>query len=284
MFCTSQNKGYVSSTVLAETALLTYRLKERMAEFLHIRAGDRVVDVGCGPGIDTVETARLVGETGLVVGIDHDGAMITEAQERAREAGVGAWTRHETADAASIPYETGFFDASRSERLFQHVPHAAAVLREMVRVTRPGGRIAVADADWSTLSIDTTEVDIERRIVRALPSLVQNGYAGRELPRLFRSQPLTDVVVEVHPIMWLDYATFWATSFSLPNLEERVLGSGVVSQEELSCFRASLAEAQEKRAFFASGNIVLVAAVKTPSKPTVPSHECFHNHFEQSGG
>ena len=119
MLRTSQSQGYVNSAVLAETALLTYGLKERMAELLHIRAGNRVVDVGCGPGIDTVETAGLIGETGLVVGIDHDEAMISEAQERARKAGVGAWTRHEVADAASIPYEAGFFDASRSERLFQ---------------------------------------------------------------------------------------------------------------------------------------------------------------------
>jgi len=271
--------GWVDWTTLDKIGLLTSGLKVRMTDLLQLRRGDRLVDVGCGPGLDTVQTARVVGETGLVVGIDHDERMVAKAQERAREAGVAAWTRHETADATAIPYEAGFFDASRSERLFQHVPAPAAVLREMVRVTRPGGRIAVADADWGTLSIGTSEVDIERRIVRLLPSFVRNAYAGRELLRLFRSQALTDVVVEVHPILWLDYATFWATSFSLPNLEEQLLASGVVSPEEFNRFRASLAAAQENGTFFASGNIVLVTAVKQVDELCGPL-----TAREQSGG
>jgi ubiquinone/menaquinone biosynthesis C-methylase UbiE len=252
--------GYVSSPVLHKIARLTARLKGRLTELLQVQRGDRILDVGCGPGLDTVAAARLVGEQGLVVGIDHDEQMILEARKRARRAGVETWTRHQTADAAAIPYRTGSFDASRSERLFQHVPDPGAVLREMARVTRPGGRIAVADADWGTLSIHTTEVEIERRITRLLPGLVQNGYAGRELLRLFRAQFLTRVVVEVHPIVWQDYATFWATSFSLPDLRGRLLASGVVSEADFRCFRLSLAEAQRRRSFFASGNMVLVAA------------------------
>ena len=220
------------------------------------------MDVGCGPGTDTVRIAQIVGSTGLAVGIDHDKQMIAEAQERAQRAGVAAWTEFEATDAAAIPYKSNFFGAAYCERLFQHVSHPAAVLGEMVRVTRPQGRIVVADSDWATLSIDTTEVGIERRIVHALPGMLANGYAGRELLRLFRMYPLADVVVEVHPIVWRDFPTFWATSFSLPDIEVRLINSGVVSGEELKRFRASLASAQETGSFFAQANMVVVTGAK----------------------
>ena len=255
-------RNRIDYATLDRIARLMVGLKKRMMELLRVETGQRVVDVGCGPGTDTVETAQIVGHTGLAVGIDHDEAVLAEAQARARRAGVTAWTHFVAADAAAIPYEADFFDSARSERLFQHVSDPAAILREMVRITKPRGRIAVADADWATLSIDTTEVEIERRIVRALPGLVQNGYAGRQLLRLFRSFALTDVAVEVWPVVWFDLATFWATSFSLPKLEARLVASGAVSAEELGRFRADLAEAQRTGAFFAHGDLMVVAGFK----------------------
>ncbi len=257
-----RTREHIDWATLDRIAQLTASLKKHITDLLRIETGRRVLDVGCGPGMDTVETAQIVGDTGLVVGMDFDEQMLIEAQARARRAGVATWTCLVAADAVAIPYEADFFDATRSERLFQHVPDPAAVLAEMVRVTKPQGRIVVADADWATLSIDTTEVDIERRIARALPSLVQNGYAGRQLLRLFHRYPLSDIVVEVHPVVWFDFSTFWATSFSLPDIEARLLDSGVVSGRELECFRTGLVAAQETGTFFAHGNMVVVAAVK----------------------
>lgn len=168
-------RNRIDYATLDRIARLTVGLKKRMTELLRVETGQRVGDVGCGPGTDTVETAQIVGGAGCAVGIDRDETVLAEAQTRARRADVAAWTHFVAADAAGIPYEADFFDAARSERLFQQVSDPAAVLREMVRVTKPHGQIAVADADWATLSIDTTEVDIERRTVRALPGLVQNG-------------------------------------------------------------------------------------------------------------
>ncbi len=80
--------------------------------------------------------------------------------------------------------------------------------------------------------------------------------------RLFRAFSLTDVVVEVWPVVWFDLATFWATSFSLPKLEARLVTSGVASAEELGRLRADLAAAQGTGAFFAHGDVVVVASFK----------------------
>jgi hypothetical protein len=59
----------------------------------------------------------------------------------------------------------------------------------MARVTKPGGWVVVWDADWGTLSINTPEVELERRLVRVHAEReLNNGYAGRQLYELFKRQ------------------------------------------------------------------------------------------------
>jgi hypothetical protein len=132
----------------------------------------------------------------------------------------------------------------------------------MVRVTKPGGRIAVADADWGSLSIDTHETGIERQICRALPGLMPSGYAGRELFRLFREQCLGDLTVELSPIVWTDYTTFRRTSLSVRDVDQRLVDSGAVSWEEWYRFLECLEEADRQGYFFATANMVLVAGTR----------------------
>ena len=111
--------------------------KQRTYTWMRLQPGHTILDVGCGPGTDTLALAGLVGPSGQVVGVDADAAMVAEADRRAEQAGCGAWCRHQLADAMALPLETGVFDACRSERLFQHVHNPAAILAEIARVTRP---------------------------------------------------------------------------------------------------------------------------------------------------
>jgi len=158
--------GDVDAEYLQRTAELVQQPKQRTYELMHIQPGSKVVDVGCGPGTDTIALAHLVGPTGQVVGIDFNATFLAQADERADQAGVRTWVTHQHADATNLPFEANTFDACRSERLLQHLPHPEQAVAEMVRITRPGGWLVIADADWGTLSIDTSEIAIERRLVR----------------------------------------------------------------------------------------------------------------------
>ena len=102
-------------------AQLMSRIRQQSVEMLALRAGHRVLDLGCGAGIDTIRLAHLVGRTGEVHGVDYDAAMVAKAKARAEADGVSAWVTHHHANATALPWSTSFFDASRSERVFQHL-------------------------------------------------------------------------------------------------------------------------------------------------------------------
>ncbi|MFU8772013.1 MAG: methyltransferase domain-containing protein, partial [Anaerolineales bacterium] len=136
-------KGYVDSKYLQIAGEFLNQLKQRTYTRMQIEIGNKVLDVGCGPGIDAIELSQLVGDSGEVYGVDYDKAMVTEAEQRARKAGVSAWVKYKQSDAASLPFETGYFYSCRSERLFQHLHNPAKTLDEMARVTKVNGWVVV---------------------------------------------------------------------------------------------------------------------------------------------
>lgn len=109
---------------------------------MDLRAGDRVIDVGCGTGLDLLAMATDVGATGRVTGIDVSARAVAAA--RRRVSGVSTVTAT-VADVQDLPYEDGSFDACRADRTLQHVPDAERALAEIRRVLSPGGLLVVLE-------------------------------------------------------------------------------------------------------------------------------------------
>ena len=252
-----ENPGYVDSKYLEILAEKLKPLKERSYALMHLEVGHRVLDVGCGPGTDTISLSKLVGLTGVVHGIDYDLEMIEKADRRAREAGVADRVMHRHGDAISLPYESDYFDSCRSERLFQHLSQPKRVLSEMLRVTRPGGWIVVLDSDHSSLSIDTDDVDIEWRLRRFHADRLLNGYSGRRLFGLFRQQNLADIAVECFPVYITDYVLGRYMS-AMDKTEKEAMAAGAVTKEELGEMHEKLWRANKVGIFF--GYIVVIMA------------------------
>ncbi|WP_448061448.1 methyltransferase domain-containing protein [Cellulomonas hominis] len=112
--------------------------------------GQQVLDVGCGPGTITVDLAARV-LPGQVVGVDRSEAVIELARHEAARAGA-ANVRFDTADAYELPFESASFDVVHAHQLLQHLQDPVAALRELRRVTRPGGVVAVRDADYAGMT------------------------------------------------------------------------------------------------------------------------------------
>lgn len=129
----------------------TWRTAQNSAAYLldDLRDGLDVLDVGCGPGTITVDLARLVAP-GRVVGIDTAQPVLVKAGELAAARGVEN-VLFETADVNALPYHEASFDVVHAHQVLQHLPDPVHALREMRRVLRPGGTLAVRDADYGAM-------------------------------------------------------------------------------------------------------------------------------------
>jgi ubiquinone/menaquinone biosynthesis C-methylase UbiE len=202
--------------------------KELMLERSALASGDCVLDVGCGPGDDLFGMVERVGRAGRLVGVDASEVMIAEARRRAEERRLEI--TFEVGDATALPFPDATFDVCRAARLLEHLADPGGALAEMARVTRPAGRIVVFDFDWDTLVIDHPDKQTTRTVVLSYSDSIQNGWIGRQLPRLLREQRLA--VLSIDPVqVFVHYA-----------LAELFLGSHLVALQTDGTLRPDQAE------------------------------------------
>lgn len=230
---------------------------------LGLRPGARILDVGCGPGDDARMIGEIVGPTGSVVGVDASETMVATARQRLE--GLDLPVEYRVMDAASLDFEGDTFDGSRADRVLQHVEDPERVLAEMIRVTKPGGVVAISDTDWGTIALDMSNRAMVRWMTTMISERIPNGWIGRELPRLFRSAGLQ--TIEVVPHVILDTAGQLGPpgvppEKVVPMLVARAQQEGVITEEEGEAFAAEWQARQAEGTFFRSLVMFTVAGRK----------------------
>lgn len=147
---------YITSDVVAQ--------RQAVLRLLSPREGERILDIGAGPGFLAQELARSVGQDGTVEGIDVAEAMVTLARQRC--AGYPN-VNLQTGDATQLTFPDGAFDAAVSVQVFEYIAEVDAALRELARVLRPGGRAVVVATDWDSAVWHAADRRLMLRVIEA---------------------------------------------------------------------------------------------------------------------
>lgn len=150
-----------------------------------VKAGDRVLDVGCGPGHFVRMLAEAVGPTGSAVGIDAAPEMIDYARRKAHRL---SNCRFESGSAEALPFTDASFDVVVSSLMLHHLPDELRLQAagEMKRVLRPGGAVLLADftipqrGAWHLLAAITGHAggQMIRRVSPLAPLVAEAGFTG----------------------------------------------------------------------------------------------------------
>jgi ubiquinone/menaquinone biosynthesis C-methylase UbiE len=181
----------------ADSVLQSHRWRtvENSAAYLipALRPGLDVLDVGCGPGTITVDLAARV-TPGRVLGIDVSSDPLEEARAAAERAGVPVTFK--VGDVYALTAADDSFDVVHAHQVLQHLTDPVAALREMTRVCRPGGVIAVRDVDYAATTWFPADAGLEHwlalyeRVARANDA---EPDAGRRLLSWAHAAGLRDV-------------------------------------------------------------------------------------------
>ena len=219
-------------------------VSRRFFEKIGVPKGSRVVEIGCGPEGCLGLLADVVGSAGSVVGVEMSEQAVQLARTFVAERGLtNVEVRHGNGRATGLPRAS--FDFATARLVLVNIPDPEEVVAEMAALVRPGGTVALHEADWCTYLYDPPLPGGDRLFAALRAYSEANGmdhFIGRRLPRLLRAAGLVEVEVEplirVYPPgdsrrpLLLQFAN---------NLHERIVAHGLITETEFAEASAVLA-------------------------------------------
>jgi len=234
--------------------------RARFVQLLAPKPGERILDIGMGPGFLTVDLAPIVGEHGLVAGVDSSAVMVELANKRCEGRGP---CELQLGDATALPFDDASFDAVTSAQVYEYVPDMEKALAELRRVLRPGGRAFILDTDWDSVVWNTADPARMRRVLDAWDDHLHDPHLPAKLGALLGRAGFAVTHIEVIPIVNASLHRHCYSHGILAMIASFVPGHRGVTEPEAKAWAAELSELGRRGEYFFSVNRYCFGALKT---------------------
>ncbi len=244
---------------LEESYRLADIVKQRQKTLaaLKLKAGELVLDIGCGVGFLTHEMALQVGKSGKVIGLDKNTEMISHARKRCESL---QQTEFYKGDAGKLPVDDQTLDAVSCTQVLLYVKDVPNVLAEMRRILKPGGRLVIVETDWRGVVLNNADDSLTNKIFSAWDNSVPSPNLPVHLKPLLQKHGFSKIKVDPIPILNTEYSPSNFSHSMLKWISKNAQNQGMINKEQRSNWLEDLQNRGQSDSFFFCVNRFLFTA------------------------
>ena len=226
------------------------RRRREAIDALAPRAGETIIDVGCGPAVFAADLAARVAPDGHIVGVDKSAEMLDLARSTVARHVLGSMIEIREGDATALPVADGGSDAAVSVQVLEYVEDVPLALREIHRVLRPGGRVLIWDTDWDGLIWHSSDNDRMQRVLREWDHHLAHPTLPRTLAAELRGAGFGVRRVVPYPLLNLEASVDTYSGGVIGLIESFLRARGTFDEAEIDAWSNDLRTLSDEGRYF----------------------------------
>ena len=225
--------------------------RQQVLQVIAPQTGERILDIGCGPGLTSQALGEAVGASGSVLAVDISEPMLGLARQRCQAL---PQVQLANLDVTHLPQADGAFDMALATQVYEYVPDIAQALQELARVLRPGGRALLVDTDWESAVWASRDDARMRHVLDIWNQHIPWPQLPRSLMQALQHAGFKDVQVQVMPLLNTQFDANTYSAGMLNVIGSFVTGRGGLSPEEVAAWQADVRSMDAHTGYFFSLN------------------------------
>jgi len=237
------------------------KIRKSYFDRLGLLSEKHIHELGCGTGAICRAVAEDPSFKGQISGSDLSASLVNQARKLAKEAGLES-IQFFQADGQGSDFPAGAYDVVLAHTVFSHVAEPTALVREMMRLARQGGRLVIHDADFSSVTFGSGNAELDRKMPKQyLDAICQSPYVMHDMPRLLKQFGLEVEETFGDMVLEIGTGTFfpaWADNFG-----PMAIDGGSAEEADVLSWNKSIAAALDNRTFYGACNF-MTYSVRVP--------------------